>query len=554
MRISMHSVFFVVLGLFSACFAGTYSGGSGIDGDPYVIAVPDDWTELMNTSADWGSYFSQEADIDLAGRSTTSVGNSTTQFTGFYDGNGNDISNYSVNSTSSYTSPFGYIGSAGQVQNVCMIDCDITGGYYTGGIAGRNSGAISNCIVTGNVSGSNYVGGLIGINYGTTVTDCSVLADVSGIWYVGGLIGQSEAGNITFSHADCTLDVDRDCCGGLIGKMLGGSVSNCSVDILTTDSSTYSGGLVGKNENGGPISDCYVCAEIQNAGKYTGGLVGYNQGVDSDITNCYATATINSVSTHIGGLTGNNLYATLTNCVAVGSATGNGYVGGLVGRNDDGHILYCYASGEVNSNGNDNAGGLVGFHYGYNRSGSIRDCYSTGTVYGGNYVGGLVGYNRYGKIYNSYTAGVGDAAGYNAASFCGYQYGSTCVMQNCFWEGEGSGYTVNSSYPGTITNVVSLTSEQIRTAAPFTNAGWDFTNVWWINEERDYPKLAFQPYGDLNNDCFVNIQDIAIMSAAWDTTYGDANYNRICELSGDTTVDDSDLAELAYMWLEGPQW
>ena len=545
--------FFVVILVSTPLSAGTYSGGSGIDIDPFIISEPNDWTELMNTSGDWGSCFSVGDDIDLAGRTVTPIGNSSTAFSGSFEGNNNTISNVTISQSANYAGLFGNVSSTGVVQNLSVVNGDIAGGYYTGGIVGTNNGTVTNCRYEGSIDASNYVGGLIGYNYGN-VTGCSVCVSVVCVWYGGGLIGWNGSGDVTSCDVECSLTVDRDCGGGLIGKMTGGSVSNCTADFVIIGSGTYTGGLVGKNENGGEISDCSVMGEILQGGKYTGGLIGWNQGEDSDVTNCYAKAEVNAVSTHVGGLIGYNLYGTLTNCFAVGGVTGTGYVGGLVGYNSDGHTITCYAAGSVDTGGGDYAGGLVGYHYGYNKAGSISNCYAVGEINAGNYVGGLVGYNRYGRIYDSYTAGVATTTGSNVGSFCGYQHGSASVMQNCFWEGTGVGYTVNSSYPGTITNVMGLTSGEIRQEASFTSYGWDFASVWWINEGRDYPKLAYQPWGDVDNDCFVGLSDVAVLSCTWLASDGDANYNSVCELSGDTTVDDDDLAEMVSMWLEGPAW
>ncbi len=94
----------------------------------------------------------------------------------------------------------------------------------------------------------------------------------------------------------------------------------------------------------------------------------------------------------------------------------------------------------------------------------------------------------------------------------------------------------------------------MQTEVTYTNAGWDFLNLWWINEGRDYPKLDWQPYGDLNNDSLVNLYDLAVMADAWLAVSGEGNYNSVCELSGDTSIDVADLSILAEMWLEGPQF
>jgi len=63
-----------------------YSGGAGAPADPYQIAIPADWQQLMATSADWNKNFILTADLNLAGLTLSPVGNSTTHFTGAFDG------------------------------------------------------------------------------------------------------------------------------------------------------------------------------------------------------------------------------------------------------------------------------------------------------------------------------------------------------------------------------------------------------------------------------------------------------------------------------------
>lgn len=99
---------------------------------------------------------------------------------------------------------------------------------------------------------------------------------------------------------------------------------------------------------------------------------------------------------------------------------GNEYVGGLVGQNR-GTITDSYSTGSV-SGGDSRVGGLVGRNYG----GTVENCYSTADVSGWQIVGGLVGSNRkpdggtMARILNSYSKGsvtghtrVGGLAGQN---------------------------------------------------------------------------------------------------------------------------------------------
>lgn len=65
-------------------------------------------------------------------------------------------------------------------------------GRYYGGLAGKNSGSVSNCYSTGEVRGSGYsvsAGGLIGWNDRGGIVNCYSACDVNGVDDVGGLVG-----------------------------------------------------------------------------------------------------------------------------------------------------------------------------------------------------------------------------------------------------------------------------------------------------------------------------------------------------------------------------
>ncbi len=184
----------------------------------------------------------------------------------------------------------------------------------------------------------------------------------------------------------------------------------------------------------------------------------------------------------------------------------------------------CYSDCTVIGNLSSYLGGLCG-----SNSGNITNCYSTGSVDGHLFLGGLCGYNDY------------------------------STFTNCFWDTETSGMTDGQGNEDPDpAGVLGRTTAQMQTQSTFTDHGWDFdpddgdAADWRINNERDYPKLIWQPFGDVNNDSFVNTYDHAVMSMTWLKSEGEPGYNSVCELSGDTTVDTADLAVMAQMWLEGP--
>jgi len=55
----------------------------------------------------------------------------------------------------------------------------------------------------------------------------------------------------------------------------------------------------------------------------------------------------------------------------------------------------------------------------------------------------------------------------------------------------------------------------MKTIDTFTDAGWDFVEIWGIGENQTYPFLRTDPAGDLDHDKRVNLVDLAIMAMHW---------------------------------------
>ena len=193
----------------------------------------------------------------------------------------------------------------------------------------------------------------------------------------------------------------------------------------------------------------------------------------------------------VGGLTGYNVWGTITNCYATGSVTGNGQVGGLVG-NSYGTIANSYSAGSVT--GSDWVGGLVGYNaygWGPGQGGHITDSYSTASVTGSSYAGGLVGMNS-GVITNSYSAGSVTSSSY-AGGLAGYNYVSVI---DSYWDTETSGQSTSAGGTG-------MTTAEMKQQATF--AGWDFADVWAIQEGASYPYFVWQTPPVVFNPCGTTI-------------------------------------------------
>ncbi len=96
------------------------------------------------------------------------VGSSAAPFTGTFNGQGNVISNLTINdSTNTHVGLFGEVGSGGTVENLTLANASIqstnSAATDTGGVAGANNGGtITGVSVTGLVEGSSNTGSMTG--------------------------------------------------------------------------------------------------------------------------------------------------------------------------------------------------------------------------------------------------------------------------------------------------------------------------------------------------------------------------------------------------------
>jgi len=88
----------------------------------------------------------------------------------------------------------------------------------------------------------------------------------------------------------------------------------------------------------------------------------------------------------------------------------------------------------------------------------------------------------------------------------GYNYNGT--VSASFWDIETSGQSSSDGGTG-------LPTEQMQTESIFTDASWDFIEIWNIGENQTYPFLRVYPAGDINHDDIVNFYDLAILAGRW---------------------------------------
>ena len=296
-----------------------------------------------------------------------------------------------------------------------------------------------------------------GSNFSTTLGSDGSVASYTVITNMTGLqaIGSSLSGNFALGS-----DLNASGFSGFVpignsSTRFGGTFNGLAHTIsnLSINSSNDNGGLFGYTDTTALVTSL----RMQNTSVYIGGrsnagsLVGYNTGTIRDV---YSDNVNVNAARQAGGLVGLNNGGTIER-----SATPSGYV-----------------------NATFFAGGLVA----YLVSGTIRDSYSG--VGAGSYleVGGLIGGMDAGTVENSYAYGYASGSNqtYGPGGFASYSVGGT--ISNGFWNQSVNGTGV---YLGTATGVTGLDSAGMKTQSNFTNAGWDFTNVWFMYAGSTMPLL-----------------------------------------------------------------
>ncbi len=288
-------------------YATSFAGGSGTSTNPYLISTPQQLARLAylingSSSSSYRSlYYEQTANLNMSAYWWDAIGYSTSYyFGGHYNGGGFTIAGLyteaGTTSSYSYQGLFGYIkgttSNFAEIHDVGIIDSNIQGYLYAGGIAGYaySSSTITNCYNTGSVTGSYSVGGIAGYaDSSSTITNCYNTGSVSG-----------SAGS---------------------------------------DSSV--GGIAGYAYSSSTITNCYNTGSV--TGSYSvGGIAG--NASDSTITNCYNTGSVTG-SNYVGGIAGSAYSSTITNCYNTGSVSGNNRVGGIAGYIYSSTIRNCYWGG-----------------------------------------------------------------------------------------------------------------------------------------------------------------------------------------------------------------
>ncbi len=255
----------VVFGLCGPAWA--FSGsGSGTEAGAYVITTVEQLQEMQN---ELDACYVLGNDIDASdtqnwngGAGFEPVGTDTNPFTGTFDGQGHTITGLYINRPSEhFVGLFGGICDGAEVENVILIDVNITGCGSVGALAGGSLSSTISCawssgVVIGTSPDQHYVGGLIGFSYGANslVYKCCSSANVHAI---SDFYPANRAGGLAGGNGQGSIMIDCYATGDVSGKSkIGGLVSD----------NTY-------GSYGGYIKRCYSIGKVTGSG---GGLVGFN--------------------------------------------------------------------------------------------------------------------------------------------------------------------------------------------------------------------------------------------------------------------------------------
>ncbi len=495
-----------------------------VDGIVGGELIPDDYEGVINNGYFGFEPIGQDNNINDGGLG----------FTGTFDGNDFTISDVWIfRKTTDFAGIFGFASNA-TIRNLTVVDVNIVGGnntggilgygdnvtlqdltnengmvraylaYYGGGIAGsvQAGSFLENLsVINGVVHGSgNTIGGLVGYVYDSTVSGSSTSADVDGGEYIGGAFGYVDTSVI--ATVEATGNVESNLDEGLFAK-----------------TGRYAGGLAGRITNS-QVNDSFATGNVNSESEYAGGFAGRVD--DSTIINSYATGDVTAVDTNVGGFAGQIWGASeFVDTYATGTVSGGSYVGGFAGAAYCGpSFIRAYALGNVTATGDD-IGGFVGsdgcegpgasytevFAHGSvtgnNRVGGFvgesflsdfNDAYASGDVTGVDDVGGFGGAVTQGQIDNAYARGSVTGTGLNTGGFIGaYSIGENDrIITHSFFDTETSGQLI-ACEDGDCSGVTGKTTTEMTTTSTFTDAGWNFNDVWEIDSDNDgYPHFVWE--------------------------------------------------------------
>lgn len=473
-----------------------YSGsGAGSIVDPYTITT---CAELVEARAFLDSAFSLEPageattlDCSANGNDVMIGGRLDIGYTSTFEGNDVTLT-VDIDSTQDTIGLFRFL-DGGTVNNLHLAGTVVGGEYYVGGMIGyADSSTISGSSVLADVTGGDYdIGGFVGHIEDSIITDSFATGNVDNIYVggsyqgdMGGFAGHTENTDITDSYATGTVDaqgINTWYVGGFVGWMDGGTYTRtfATGDVTANDEQESIGGFAGYLDPGGFIYNSYATGNVLvDDSNDVGGFAGYAHNLL--IEDSYATGTV--------------------------TATDGEKFGGFIGFSDSSTIIKrSYATGSVDAA----AGTIVGGFTGDSVENLIESAYAQGDVIGTDKVGGFIGDSSDESITYSYSTGLVTGAGEAGGFVADAEFSD--LFTATYWDINTSGKSDGCS-TGTCTGIFGKNTSQMKSNGTYD--GWDFRNIWGINnvDNNGYPFLLGQGFD--NNAVFSSARSSS------GTTYG----------------------------------
>lgn len=317
-----------------------FGGGSGFVGDPYLVG---NQSQLAAITGDYlDCHFEQTADITLTGE-WTPIGSEAKVFRGVYDSKLWRIFGLKMTGFNDYVGLFGVTDLA-VVKNVSLIDVEVIGGRYVGGLIGSARGtSILNPRVSGTVSGALRVGGIAGdvINSPTNAATSELVAAFSDVIVsaagtvlfsqFGGVAGFLEGTSVHLVKSTGAVSGPLDV-GGAFGQIYGGAL----LSYVRT-----SGAVNGGNNVGGVVGTSYQARTVDS---WSSGVV---TATDADAVAGGVVGYVEGTTPAIGALV---VLPDVEHTYAKGLVSGSGILGGVVGYlNPTGKVVESHWNKDANA-------------------------------------------------------------------------------------------------------------------------------------------------------------------------------------------------------------
>lgn len=212
------------------------------------------------------------ADIDFAGvENFIPIGfNSDKQYCGTFDGQGHIIKNLTISGkddiqslilekyyssgtvvfsstlNESYVGLFGYVGNGNDnaLKNVNLVNVNISGTKYVGGLVGASYAKISNILIQGSLASGTYAGSIAGMANGKTISECISKIDSVSATYFGSIAGQTsgvtiadcfDLTNIALTESGYVQERFRSEKYGIVGEKINTTIKNCYSNLYGTN-------------------------------------------------------------------------------------------------------------------------------------------------------------------------------------------------------------------------------------------------------------------------------------------------------------------------------